>query len=35
MMKNKDTEGKCELSEAFLSMLNTMKTLMREVNPAA
>jgi len=33
-MKNKDTEDKSELSEAFLSMLNTMKTLMQEVNPS-
>jgi len=35
MMKNKDTEDKSELSEVFLSMLNTMKTLMRKVNHSA
>jgi hypothetical protein len=32
MMKNKDTENKSELSEAFSSILNTIRTLMREVN---
>jgi len=33
-MENKDTENKSEPNEAFSSMLNTVKTSMREVNPA-
>jgi hypothetical protein len=35
MIKNKDTENQSELSEAFLSMLNTMKALVRKGNPSA
>jgi len=33
-MENKDTKNKSELSKAFSSMLNTMKTSIREANPS-